>query len=98
MMEPRPQSAPWHAAYRGTLRAVVQVTELHSLPIATRRRLLEIDAEPGRTQIVVDGRVPPQIITVQATSPGLAAATANVALCIDESRCGVLAAAESSWE
>ena len=97
-----PQSAPWHAAYRGSLRALVQVTEVHSLPISTRRRLLEVDAESGagmsRTQIVVDGgRAPPQIITVQATSPGLATATADVTLCIDESRCGVLAAAEASW-
>jgi hypothetical protein len=95
-----PQSAPWHAAYRGSLRAVVQVTEVHSLPMSTRRRMLEVDAESGvgQTRIIVgDTQAPPQTITVQATSPGLATATAAVMLCTDESRCGVLAAAEASW-
>ncbi len=92
-----PNLAPWHEAFHGLARGIVQVTV--DAASARRPRLIEVDAEGGRrTRIVPPTSVVahPKVMTVTASSPGLAPASADIPLSVDARRHSVLAAAVQS--
>lgn len=97
-----PNQAPWHSAYHGLVRAIVGVTMDAVTPPALRRRAaaIELDAPAHAYWLGADAAggaaAPPSQLVVQASSPGLPAATIAIPLSTDPARDSVLAAAAAS--
>jgi hypothetical protein len=81
-----PDVAPWHSAFGGLVRAIVNLTE------HTDQRLRHIDRDVARLQLASDDAPPLRTIEVVARSAGLESGRATIGVSTDE-RYGVLAVA-----
>ena len=76
--------------YHGLARAVVRAALVGAGSAAQRALAAYVNVEAGAggagtAAILAPGAAPPTVMTVQATSPGLASATLDIALSVDES-------------
>ena len=94
-----PHQVPWRTTYHGLARAVLKVTLDASHAAATRRLMLAIDLETGKSTVEVadpDASDDAQDIIVTASAPGLATATLRIATSVDAAVDGVLPVAMAS--
>eukprot|EP01043_Picozoa_sp_COSAG02_P027069 COSAG02_NODE_1579_length_11851_cov_12.490343_4_plen_498_part_00 len=84
-----PNQAPWHSAYHGLVRGLIQVVKDASSPIWHRARLREIDVDSA----VTEGDHPSAIV-VQATAASLTPATISIPVTSDTTA-GVLEVASA---
>jgi hypothetical protein len=95
-----PNRAPWHTAYHGLVRGIVQVsvdaTDADPATAALRREI-ELDAgKEGQSSIVLaSGATVPTEMVVSATSPGLPIAQLNIPLSVDPADAPMAVAARS---
>ena len=96
-----PNRAPWHTAYHGLVRGIVQVsldaTDTDAAT-ATLRRQIELDAGMANGQsssVLASGATVPHEIVVSATSPGFPGAHLRIPLSTDPADAPMAVAARS---
>jgi hypothetical protein len=95
-----PNDAPWHSAYHGLVRGIVQVTTNSAGPAWHRHRLAQIDTDHApRTKLDASSDASESdasAIVVEASSPGLPSVRVSIAVSTDPSKDGVLATAAAN--
>jgi len=88
-----PNNAPWHSAYHGLVRGVVQVTSIAGRTSRERALLAQIDAHGPLSAGASVAALSTDAIVVEASAPGFDAVRLTIPTSTDASVAGVMAVA-----